>query len=362
MYIKNIVLKNYRNIKELNMELNPHVNIIYGENAQGKTNILESIYVCSTGKSQRSMVTDKEIVAFGEKETHIKVNVESTRSDKIDIHFDTASKSSSKKTIAVNGVQIQKLGDLFGILTTVFFGPGDLQLIKAGPAERRRFMDVELCQINGIYYYNLKRYFHILKERNLYLKMMRDAGSQPEILEIYDLQLIKSGKKLVEIRKNFIEKLNNFAKPIHNEISNGRESLEILYKPDLNEDEFEQKIAANREKDITYGITGRGVHKDDIDFFINGLNVKTFGSQGQQRSACLSTKLGEIELFKDEKGENPVLLLDDVFSELDKTRQQCLIKAIGDIQTVITCTGIEDSIKELAANAAIFNIKKGELV
>lgn len=358
MYIKDISLKNYRNIKKLYMELSPSVNIIHGENAQGKTNILESVYMCSTGKSHRSGITDRDIVAFGEKEAHIRLNVDALRNDKIDIHL----KNSSKKAIAVNGVQIQKLGDLFGILNTVFFGPQDLQLVQSGPGERRRFMDIELCQINNIYYYNLKSYYRLLKQRNNLLKTLKEDKRQISMLDIYDIQLSEYGIKLMEIRKSFINKLNEFASSVHENISGGREKLEIVYKPDVTEEEFKDKLASCHERDIIYGSTSHGIHKDDIVFLINDINAKIFASQGQQRSACLSVKLGEIELIKNERDESPVLLLDDVLSELDKTRQQCLIEAIGDIQTIITCTGIEDSIKAIASESRVFNIKNGEIV
>ena len=356
MYLQNISLKAYRNITDLYMEFNPGVNIIYGENAQGKTNILESIYMCSTGRSHRSGSNDRDIIAFGSKEAHIRANT--SHADRIDIHLS----DNKKKEISVNGVSIQKLGDLFGIINVVFFGPQDLHLIQSGPGERRRFMDIELCQINNIYYYNLKRYYKLLKQRNNLLKIIQKDKKQLDMLDIYDIQLTESGIRLMKIRRSFTEKLNSFAKEMHSHISSGREKLCLEYKSDVTEEDFLSKLEKSHEKDIIYGSTSHGIHKDDIIFYINDVNARGFGSQGQQRSACLSTKLAEIELIKSERGENPVLLLDDVLSELDRLRQQSLIDAIGDIQTVITCTGIEDSIKNISSKSKIFNIKNGKML
>lgn len=358
MYIKSLNLTDYRNIRFLHLDLDPEINIIYGENAQGKTNILESIYMCSTGRSHRSSVTDRDIIAFDSKEAHISLNVVSSCNDKIDIHL-TYNK---KKSISVNGVAVQKLGDLFGIVNTVFFSPQDLHLIQAGPSERRRFADIEICQINNIYYYHLKSYYKLLKQRNNLLKALQTNRKQLDMLDIYDLKLCENGIKLINIRSDFINKLNTFIRDIHLKISSGREELRLEYKPDVKAEDFLLKLTKNREKDIIYGSTSVGIHKDDILFLLNDINAKSFGSQGQQRSACLSVKLGELELIKAEKGSNPVLLLDDVLSELDKNRQKSLIEGIGNIQTIITCTGIEDSIKNLSQNSKIFNIKNGKVL
>jgi DNA replication and repair protein RecF len=340
------------------MELDSGVNIISGENAQGKTNILEAIYMCSKGKSHRLGITDRDIIAFGCKQAHIGANVVSSHNDKIDIHLS----ANAKKAISINGISIQKLGDLFGIINVVFFGPQDLHLIQSGPGERRRFMDIELCQINNLYYYGLRSYFKILKQRNNLLKTLQRDRRQLDMLDIYDIQLAESGSGLIAIRRDFIDKLNGFAFKLHTEISSGREELRLEYKPDVTEDEFLQRLSSNHERDIAYGSTTNGIHKDDIAFYINDVNARSFGSQGQQRSACLSAKLAEIELIKSEKDENPILLLDDVLSELDKLRQQSLVNAIGDIQTVITCTGIEDSIKNISQKSKIFNVKNGKIL
>lgn len=358
MYIESISLKDYRNISSLYMELDKGVNIVTGENAQGKTNLLEAFYMCSKGKSHRVGVTDRDIIAFGSKEAHIRANVVAAHNDRIDIHL----QDNKKKSISVNGISIQKLGDLFGIVNIVFFGPQDLHLIQSGPGERRRFMDIELCQINNLYYYYLKRYYKVLKQRNNLLKTLQKDKKYMDMLDIYDIQLAENGVKLYQIRQSFVKKLNSFAIEMHKSISAQREALRLEYKADVSGDELLNKLKSGHDKDIAYGSTLHGIHKDDIVFYINDINARSFGSQGQQRSACLSAKLAEIELIKEETGENPILLLDDVLSELDKLRQHSLIGAIGDIQTIITCTGIEDSIKNISTKSKIFTVKNGKIL
>ena len=356
MYIKKISLKNYRNIDFLELDLKNGVNIFYGDNAQGKTNLLESIYICATGRSHRTHI-DKELIKFNENDAHIKAEIKTNTLDKIDIHL----KRDSKKGIAINNIAINKLGELFGILNIVIFSPEDLNLIKAGPMERRKFIDMELCQINKVYYYNLAQYYKILKQRNTLLKKIQKNEYLKETLFAWDSQLINFGKKIIEIREDFILKINKISKKIHFEITGEKEDLEIKYKPNVLIKEFEEKLKKNIEKDILYATTSVGPHKDDILFFINDINARDFGSQGQQRTVSLSTKLAEINLIKEEKGNLPVLLLDDVLSELDKSRQKYLISNIKDIQVIITCTGVEDVIKNLNEKCHIFNVKNGSI-
>lgn len=355
MHVKKLSLKNYRNIQFLEVELKNGVNIFYGNNAQGKTNLLESIYICATGRSHRTHI-DKELIKFNETDAHIRAEINNDNiTDKIDIHL----KRDSKKGIAINNLTINKLGELFGILNVVIFSPEDLNLIKLGPMERRKFIDMELCQINKVYYYNLGQYHKILKQRNALLKKILKDKSLKDTLFIWDKQLIEFGKKIIEIRKEFIYKINKISKKIHLEITEEKEDLEIKYKPSVTIEEFEEKLEKSLEKDILYTSTSYGPHKDDIIFLINNINVRDFGSQGQQRTASLSTKLAEINLIKEEKGVLPILLLDDVLSELDKSRQKYLISNIKNIQVIITCTGVEDIIKNLDSDCRIFNVKDG---
>ncbi len=357
MYVKKISLKNYRNIERLDLELKNGVNIFYGQNAQGKTNLLESIYIGATGRSHRTH-KDKELIKFGKDEAHIRLEVQKeTIFDKIDIHL----KNDSKKGIAINNIPISKLGELFGYLNVVIFSPEDLSLIKQGPQERRKFIDMELCQINNIYYYNLSQYYKVLKQRNSLLKKISKNISLKDTLFVWDSQLIDFGIKIIETRELFIQKLNSISKKIHQDITNNKEILEIKYKPSVTIEEFKEKLEKNIDKDILYATTSYGPHKDDVLFFINDVNARDFGSQGQQRTASLSAKLAEIQLIEEEKGILPVLLLDDVLSELDKDRQKFLIKNIKNLQVIITCTGVEDVLKNLEEKCNIFYVSDGKI-
>ncbi|WP_317366849.1 DNA replication/repair protein RecF [uncultured Tyzzerella sp.] len=357
MYVKKISLKNYRNIEKLDLELKDGVNIFYGKNAQGKTNLLESVYIGATGRSHRTH-KDKELIKFGQDEAHIRLEVQKeTIFDKIDIHL----KNDSKKGIAINNIPINKLGELFGYLNVVIFSPEDLSLIKQGPQERRKFIDMELCQINNIYYYNLSQYHKVLKQRNTLLKKIIKNISLKDTLFVWDSQLVDFGVKIIQTRDLFIKKLNYISNKIHKDITNSTEILELKYKPSVTIEEFKEKIDKNIDKDILYGTTCYGPHKDDLLFFINGVNARDFGSQGQQRTASLSTKLAEIKLIEEEKGILPVLLLDDVLSELDKDRQRFLIKNIKNLQVIITCTGVEDVLKNLDEKCNIFNVSNGKI-
>ncbi len=357
MYVKKISLKNYRNIERLELELKNGVNIFYGSNAQGKTNLLESIYIGATGRSHRTH-KDKELINFNKEEAHIRLEVQNDKvSDRIDIHL----KKDSKKGIAINNIPINKLGELFGYLNVVIFSPEDLSLIKQGPQERRKFIDMELCQINNIYYYNLSQYYKVLKQRNSLLKKILKNPNLKDTLFVWDTQLIDFGIKIIQDRELFIKKLNNISKKIHMEITSNKENLEIKYKPNVLISEFKEKLEKSVDKDILYTTTSYGPHKDDILFFINDVNARDFGSQGQQRTASLSTKLAEINLIEDEKEILPVLLLDDVLSELDKDRQKFLIKNIKKLQVIITCTGVEDVIKNLDEEYNIFKVLDGNI-
>ena len=355
MYVSTLQIADFRNIKEADVRLKNGINILYGQNAQGKTNFPESVYLCATGRSHRTKF-EKELIGFEKKEAHVRVYVnKKNTAEKIDVHI----KKDEKKGIAVNGVPLKKIGDLFGVLYAVIFSPEDLQLIKSSPGERRKFMDMELCQLSRVYYHNLQQYYKILKQRNNLLKEISKNPSLEDTLFVWDSQLISFGTKIISARENFVKLINDIASRRHNEITDGKECLSVVYKPNCMTENFEKKLAENIKRDIFLGSTSCGPHKDDMSFLINGSEVKTYGSQGQQRTAALSAKLAEIEIVKMETGETPLLLLDDVLSELDGSRQLYLMESIKDIQTIITCTGIEDSIKKYADNAAIFNVENG---
>lgn len=357
MYIKTISLYNFRNYDDLHIELSPKLNIIYGNNAQGKTNILESIYMCAMGRSPKAQ-KDKEIIKLDKKEAHIRIYASKKGlENKIDVHL----KKEAKKGIAVNGIPIKKLNELFGVIYVVIFSPEDLQLIKSGPSERRRFIDMELCQLNSIYYYDLQQYCKVLKQRNNLLKRLSKEPSWNDTLFIWDKQLVFYGKRVIRARDEFIKRLNDISSQIHADITNNSEIMNLKYIPNIKESEFEFKLNRNLEKDLILKSTSVGPHKDELQFFINNQDVKIYGSQGQQRTTALSVKLAEIKLIEEETSIKPVLLLDDVLSELDESRQSYLLKNINNLQTILTCTGIEDSIRKYIGKAYILEVKNNSV-
>ena len=358
--IDSLDLKNYRNYDILDMNFDKNVNIIYGDNAQGKTNILESIYMCATSRSHRGS-KDKEMIRFGESESHIKANVlKNNINYRIDMHL----KGNKAKGIAINGIPIKKAVDLFGIIQIVLFSPEDLNIIKNGPSERRRFMDMELSQLDKIYLSNLVNYNKVLNQRN---KLLKDIAFSPseqlmQTLDIWDMQLVMYGSLIIKGRKSFIEKINTIISDIHSRLTGGIENIKVCYVPDVDVNDFEEEVRNSRQKDIKYKVTGKGPHKDDLIFLINDNDVRKYGSQGQQRTAALSLKLSEIELVKLVIKDTPVLLLDDVLSELDSNRQNFLINSIGDIQTIVTCTGLEEFINNRMNINKIFKVTDGHVV
>ena len=338
-------------------EFNKKINIIYGDNAQGKTNILESMYVCATSKSHRGS-KDREIIRFDNDESHIKVNVKKNDMNyRIDMHL----KKNKPKGIAVNGIPIKRAVELFGILNIVFFSPEDLNIIKNGPSERRRFIDMELSQLDKIYLDCLINYNKVVNQRNSLLKEYAFSGREDIIssLDIWDMQLVKYGNDVIKSRKKFVKEINDLVKSIHTKLSGDREQLEIIYEPCVKEQDFESELVRIRDRDLKFKCTNIGPHKDDMCFLINGMDVRKYGSQGQQRTAALSLKLAEIELVKQIIHDTPVLFLDDVLSELDSRRQNFLLDSIGNIQTMITCTGLDEFINNRFSINKIFKVVNG---
>lgn len=357
MIIESIELKNYRNYRELHMDFSPGTNILYGDNAQGKTNILEAVYVCSTTKSHRGS-KDREMIRFEEEESHIKLNV--IKSDvpyRIDMHL----KKNKSRGIAINGIPIRRASELFGIVNVVFFSPEDLNIIKNGPSERRRFLDLELCQLNKLYVHNLVQYNKVLLQRNKLLKELYFRPEYEETLDIWDIQLVQYGKELIESRKKFVSQLNETVKNTHSQLSGGKEDLVLEYEPNIDAARFEEKLSLNRLMDKKLKTTSTGPHRDDINFLIDGVDIRKFGSQGQQRTAALSLKLAEIDLVKQIVKDYPILLLDDVLSELDRGRQQQLLSGIDHIQTMITCTGLDDFVNHRFPVDKVYKVVKGSV-
>lgn len=268
-------------------------------------------------------------------------------------------KKNKAKGIAINGVPIRKASELFGLANFIFFSPEDLNIIKDGPAERRRFLDLELCQLSKIYLYHLTNYNKIIVQRN---KLLKEAAFRPEyldMLDVYDSQMVMYGQRIIEEREKFLHRINEVIQKAHEKLSGGRERLRLVYEKNVDAECFENELKKNREKDLHFRASTSGPHKDDISFYIGELDVRRFGSQGQQRTAALSLKLAEIELVKQEIKDTPILLLDDVLSELDRKRQHYLLDSIGDIQTFITCTGIDDFIQNQFELNHVFHVAEG---
>ena len=355
MIIKSLELTNFRNYDSLSIQFDKGTNILYGDNAQGKTNILEAIHLSATTKSHKGS-KDRDIIQFGRKEGHIRTYL---KKDGMEVKVDMHLRNSKSKVIAINGQKIKKASELLGILNVVLFSPEDLSIIKNGPSERRRFVDMELCQLDPFYLYNLNHYNKIVDQRNSLLKDLYLNPSLRDTLSIWDSQLVSFGSKIIERRKLFVDQINDIICEIHHKLSGGRETLVIQYEPDVTIEDFEKKCQLNQERDIKYKQTSTGPHRDDFSFMIGDIDVRKFGSQGQQRTAALSLKLSEIELVKKISKDTPVLLLDDVLSELDSNRQNFLLNHIGEIQTIITCTGLDDFINNRFEINKIFKVVNG---
>ena len=357
MIIKSLELQDYRNYDSLNLAFDKGTNILYGDNAQGKTNILEAIYLSAITKSHKGS-KDRDIVNFHKEEAHIRTFLEK---DGVETRVDMHLRKSKSKGIAIDGQKIKKAADLLGLCNVVFFSPEDLGIIKDGPAERRRFVDMELCQLDGFYLYNLNHYNKIVNQRNKLLKDMYFNPDLKDTLNIWDSQLVSFGSKIIERRKLFVEQLNEIIYGIHKRLSGDKEEIHIQYEPDVEIEEFEKKLQYSQEKDIKLKQTTVGPHRDDFSFIVENVDIRKFGSQGQQRTAALSLKLSEIELVKKITKDTPILLLDDVLSELDSNRQNYLLNSIGDIQTIITCTGLEEFVNNRFEINRVYKVENGNI-
>lgn len=355
MYIENIELKNFRNYEELKVSFNRNVNIFLGNNAQGKTNLLESIYMNSMAKSFKN-VRDKEMIRFGEDFCKIKTDIyKDGETDTTEILITR----DGRKGVKVNGVKIRKTSELLERVFIVIFSPEDLKIVKEEPEKRRRFTDRELCQIDPAYYSALSDYKKVLKQRNTYLK---EEVIDPAVLDIWDAGLAKHGSRIIKKRKAFIEHLDRISSCIHESISGGKENLTLKYEPDVSDStDYYELLQNSRNDDIRIRTTGHGPHKDDIRISADGIDLRKFGSQGQQRTAALSLKLSEIKLIEEETGEKPVLLLDDVLSELDNQRQSFLINSLGENQMFITTADISGKVVKSMPEGKIFKINAGEV-
>lgn len=358
MIIKSLELSGFRNYDFLSLEFDRGTNILFGDNAQGKTNILEAIYLSATTKSHKGH-KDRDIVNFGAQEAHIRTCIEKSGEEiRIDMHL----RKTKSKGIAIDGTRIKKAAELLGLMNVVFFSPEDLSIIKNGPAERRHFVDMELCQLDSFYLYNLNNYNKIVNQRNKLLKDLFMNPSLKDTLSIWDSQMASFGGKVIERRILFTQQLNEIIKGIHSCLTGGKEDLEIIYEPDVSMERFEETLFLTQDKDIRLKMTSTGPHRDDFSFLVNGIDIRKFGSQGQQRTAALSLKLAEIELVKKMTKDTPILLLDDVLSELDSSRQNLLLSSIGDIQTIITCTGLDEFVNNRFEINKVLKVENGTVM
>ena len=351
MWIEKIKINNFRNYKLLDINLNKNINIFYGENAQGKTNIIEAIFLSSIGKSFRSS-KDSEMIKFGEEYANIEVYFnKSDRDGNIVINI------GKKKNINVNKIKIKKLSDLLGNINTVIFTPDDINILKGGPQNRRKFLDIMISQLRPNYMYAINLYKKALDERNNYLKKLKVQNLDENLLELWDEQLIKYGNIISNYRNEFIEKIKEKIKIIHKNITGDKEELEIKYISDcLDKNKYKEILKERRKLDIIKGYTTRGIHREDFQIFINDILVNVYGSQGQHRTAVLSLKIAELQVINDEIGENPILLLDDFMSELDEKRRNNFMENIKDTQVIITCT---DNLLLKDIDAKVFRVNNG---
>ena len=337
MFVESIELNNYRNFDSVKVEFSPGVNIFFGDNAQGKTNLLESIYVSGTSRSHRGS-RDKELIRFGEDEAHIRLFFQKdSLSHRLDVHL----KKNKNKGIAVDGVPVRRSGELLGMMHIVFFSPEDLSIIKEGPAGRRRFLDMELSQIDKGY--------------------LQQLIALIETLDGWDEQLLTAGQFLIKKREEFVQFLDEMMARIHSQLTGGKEQMKVEYEKNVSAEEFREQLYSRRNKDISSGTTTAGPHRDDLRFKVGGIDIRKFGSQGQQRTAALSLKLSEIRLIEQVTGEKPILLLDDVLSELDAGRQSWLLESIQDIQTLISCTGLDDFVNSRISLDKVFRVTEGRV-
>ncbi len=358
MIIKTLQLKDFRNYESLNVNFSEKINVFIGKNAQGKTNLLESVFYCCIGKSFKS-IKDKDIIKWNCDNGYIGlVAKRKFRELKVEIKLS----KSHKKTVIIDSLPIKKIGDLIGEINVVFFSPNELKLVKDSPEERRKFMDIDISQTNKRYFYLLSRYDKILANRNKLLKNSDNFDYVKDTIDIWDRALVQTAKKIAFERAKFVENISPYTEKAQSYLSGGKEKIELKYISGcgvaLNEkfeENMDKLLKKNLEKDFRFGYTTIGVHRDDIDIFLNGVEVKTFGSQGQQRTVALSLKLAELENINAITGEYPILMLDDVFSELDSDRQKRLLKFVDRTQTFITCTDE----KKIAGK--IFEIVNGHL-
>lgn len=364
MNIEKLKIINYRNYNQLQLEFHPKINIFAGDNAQGKTNILEAIYMSGTGKSFRTN-RDRDIIKFDKNQAYVKVEARKRHSN---VTVELKLEENKKKQIKINGLSLTKNCEILNNILVVVFSPEDLKLIKEGPSERRKFLDFEISNIKPSYYHNINQYNKVLMQRNHLLRKANNLNRYKNTLEVWDEKLVEIGTLIIKERIKFTNRIGTLSRLIHRKITDNLENLEVKYLSNVpfereNDivDKFNINLKKNFEIDLNRGMTTVGPHRDDLGIYINGIDARNYGSQGQQRTTALSLKLAEIELIKAEALEYPVLLLDDVMSELDQTRQKYLIKSLKDVQIFITTTEINSLERYAIENKKIFVVNKANV-
>ena len=338
MEIKKLVLKHFRNHSERVFSFSNGLNVIEGKNTVGKTNLVEAVYFCAFGKSPRT-VRDKDVVEWGCERAEIHATfAKKYRTSQIDMLIS----KNGEKRIATDCAAIAKLGELIGNINVVYFSPDEIKMIKEGPQERRRFLDISISQQNKSYFYALTKYTNILRNRNKLLKEGASKSYVQSTLPIWDHQLVQAGTEIIRKRIEFLEYLSPMVDTIHRSLTAQNIGLLVEYETDMDlldvQSDFAKKLAENWEKDIKLGFTSVGPHRDDILIKSNGIDVRAFGSQGQQRIAALALKLAETKIIEENTGDKPILILDDVLSELDPERRKALLEYSKDVQVLLTCT------------------------
>jgi len=363
MRIRELKLTNFRNYAALSMEPDEGLCVLTGDNAAGKTNVLESLFLCALGRSHRT-ARDTELIRSGQQFGSIRLVLD-TRGGTREIAAKLV--LNERKRLSIDGAPLARSGELLGCLNVIMFAPEDLSLVKGGPAERRRFLDMEISQLRPSYYYALQQYNAALKQRNALLK--DPDACYAGLLEPWDEQLSRLGALITAERASFLEELSAIAANVHLSLSDRRETLLLAYQPNLPDASpdrlayaMRERLAETMEKDLYRGSTSVGPHRDDIAMMLDGTDVRVYGSQGQQRTVVLSLKLSELEIVKRVRGETPVLLLDDVFSELDRRRQQMLLKTVAGCQTFLTCTHLEELTAAGAERMQVYSVKDGAVV
>lgn len=356
MFIQEVYLKNFRNYEEQKITFNENTNVFYGNNAQGKTNILEALYFCALGRSFRTH-KEAELIHFKDSQSIIKVKYQKNqRENEIEISLN----KKNSKIIKLNGIKLNRNSELVGHINLVIFSPDDIMILKQGPALRRKFLDILISQLKPKYLHELNEYNKILEQRNAMLKSKR-----VDTLDIWNEQLAKQTEKIYQYRSEYIQKLQEKLERIHPNLTNQKETIKMTYKTRFqNKESFLRILEENKNLDLLRGYTSEGAHREDFEICINEKSLNLYGSQGQHRTAVLALKIAEMDIIKEEIGENPVLLLDDVTSELDENRVLAIFEVVKDYQVLITCTDMNSILKYdcLTKNIKLYNISNGHVV